>query len=128
MSLTTGKLWERRPRRTPDGVELVQGTLGMLILKAVSLGQRHGYGILLKIRRMTDDGLRITQGSLYSTLSRLEYRGWVASEWAESENNRKAKFYQLTASGKRQLLRETEKWNRQIEVIDMVLKAKSGGT
>src|SRR6201992_1749303 len=83
----------------------------MLILKAVSLGPLHGYGVLLRIQQISGEQLEIQQGSLYPALYRLEHQGWIASEWGESDNKRKAKFYSLTASGRRQLHSETEKWN-----------------
>jgi len=103
-------------------LELLQGTLDLLILKAVSLGPFHGYGILLRIQQISKDRLEIQQGSLYPALYRLEDRGLIASEWGESENNRKAKFYRLTASGKRKLQTETENWNRMADVIAGVLR------
>src|ERR1700688_3334046 len=102
-------------------LDLLQGSLDMLILKAVSLGPLHGYGILLRIQQISKDRLEIQQGSLYPALYRLEHRGWIASEWGESENNRKAKFYRLTAAGKRQLQMEAEKWNRMADVIGGIL-------
>ncbi len=103
---------------------ILQGTLDMLILKAVSLGPLHGYGILLRIQQISKDRLEIQQGSLYPTLYRLEHQGWIASEWGESENNRKAKYYRLTAAGKRRLLAETENWNRMADVIAGILGTK----
>jgi PadR family transcriptional regulator, regulatory protein PadR len=78
-------------------IDLLQGTLDMLILKAVSLGPLHGYGVLLRIQQISEERLEIQQGSLYPALYRLEHQGWISSEWGESENKRKAKFYQLTA-------------------------------
>jgi transcriptional regulator len=102
-------------------LELLQGTLDMLILKAVSLGPLHGYGILLRIQQISKDRLEIQQGSLYPALYRLEHQGWITSEWGESENKRKAKYYRLTAAGKGKLLTETEKWNRMAEVIARIL-------
>jgi PadR family transcriptional regulator, regulatory protein PadR len=84
--------------------EVLQGTLDMLILKAVSLGALHGYGVLLRIQQISRDRLEIPQGFLYPALYRLEHQGWIASEWGESENKRKAKYYRLTAAGKRRLL------------------------
>src|SRR6266536_3099466 len=91
-------------------VDLLQGTLDMLILKAVSLGQFHGYGILLRIQQISKDRLKIPQGSLYPALYRLEERGWITSEWGESENNRRARFYRITAAGRKQLKAELEEW------------------
>lgn len=102
-------------------IDLLQGTLDMLILKAVSLGPLHGYGVLLRIQQISKDRLEIQQGSLYPALYRLEYQGWITSEWGESENNRKAKYYRLSAAGKRRLQAETEKWNRTAEVISGIL-------
>ena len=105
----------------PKPLDLLQGTLDMLILKAVSLGPLHGYGILLRIQQISKDRLEIQQGSLYPALYRLERQGSIASEWGESENNRKAKFYNLTAQGKRQLHLEAENWNRMTDVIGGIL-------
>jgi transcriptional regulator len=102
-------------------LELLQGTLDMLILKAVSLGPLHGYGILLRIQQISKDRLEIQQGSLYPALYRLEHQGWITSEWGESENKRKAKYYRLTASGKRRLQTEAEKWNGMADVIAGIL-------
>jgi PadR family transcriptional regulator PadR len=102
-------------------LDLLQGTLDMLILKAISLGPLHGYGILLRIQQISKDRLEIQQGSLYPALYRLEHQGWIASEWGESENKRKAKYYQLTATGKRQLQTETQNWNRMADVIGGIL-------
>jgi PadR family transcriptional regulator, regulatory protein PadR len=105
-------------------IELLQGTLDMLILKAVSLGPLHGYGVLLRIQQISGDRLEVQQGSLYPALYRLEHQGWIESEWGESENKRKAKFYRLTAAGKRRLQAETAKWNRTAEVIAHILNAR----
>ena len=107
------------------GVDLLQGTLDMLVLKAVSLGPLHGYGVLLRIQQISGDRLEIQQGSLYPALYRLEHQGWIASEWGESENNRRAKFYRLTAAGRRRLQLEAEKWNRMSDVIAGILGATS---
>lgn len=106
-------------------LDLLQGTLDMLILKAISLGPLHGYGILLRIQQISKDRLEILQGSLYPALYRLEHQGWIASEWGESENNRKARFYRLTATGKRRLQLETEKWNRMSDIIAGILRTTS---
>jgi len=102
-------------------LDLLQGTLDMLILKAVSLGPLHGYGVLLRIQQISRDRLEIQQGSLYPALYRLEHQGWITSEWGESENKRKAKYYRLTVAGKRRLQTETEKWNRMADVIAGIL-------
>lgn len=104
-------------------MELLQGTLDMLILKAVSLGPLHGYGVLLRIQQISKDRLEIQQGSLYPALYRLEHQGWITSEWGESENKRKAKYYRLTAAGKRKLQTEAEKWNRMADVIAGILQS-----
>jgi PadR family transcriptional regulator, regulatory protein PadR len=107
-------------------LELLQGTLDMLILKAVSLGPLHGYGVLLRIQQISGEQLEIQQGSLYPALYRLEHQGAIASEWGESENHRRAKYYRLTASGKAQLREEAEKWNRMAGVIAGILKTVPG--
>ena len=101
-------------------VELLQGTLDMLILKAVSLGGLHGYGVLLRLQQLTDGRLQIQQGSLYPALYRLERKRLIASEWGESENKRKAKFYTLTASGRRQLKAETAHWTSLAGVLGAI--------
>ena len=93
----------------------------MLILKAVSLGPFHGYGILLRIQQISKDRLEIQQGSLYPALYRLEHQGWITSAWGASENNRKAKYYSLTSAGKRRLHAETQNWNRMADVIAGIL-------
>ena len=100
---------------------LLQGTLDMLILKAVSLGPLHGYGKLLRIQQISKDRLEIQQGSLYPAPYRREAQGWIVSEWGESENQRKAKYYLLTAAGKRRLQAETENWNSMADVIAGIL-------
>jgi PadR family transcriptional regulator PadR len=103
-------------------IDLLQGTLDMLILKAVSLGPLHGYGVLLRIQQISDEQLEIQQGSLYPALYRLEHHGLIFSEWGESDNKRKAKFYRLTAAGRRQFHAETEKWNRMASLIASILR------
>ena len=104
-----------------DQLDLMQGTLDMLIFKAVSLGSLHGYGVLLRIQQISGDQLAILQGSLYPALYRLEHQGLIASEWGESDNNRRAKFYRLTAAGRKQLRVETEKWNRMVALMAGIL-------
>ena len=96
----------------------------MLILKAVSIGPLHGYGILLRIQQISKNRLDIQQGSLYPALYRLEHQGVVATAWGESENKRRAKYYRLTAAGRRRLQHETRKWNRMTEIIAGILTAK----
>jgi len=105
-------------------LDLVQGTLDMLILKAVSLGPLHGYGVLLRIQQISRDQLEIQQGSLYPALYRLEHQGLLSSEWGESENNRRAKYYRLTAAGRRRLQVEAAEWNRMAEVIAGILSTR----
>jgi PadR family transcriptional regulator PadR len=105
--------------------ELLQGTLDLLILKAISLGPLHGYGVLLRIQQTSRDKLQIQQGSLYPALYRLEHQGLVTWAWGESENNRKAKFYRLTAAGRRRLNEEIAYWGRLSEAIGFVLGAVS---
>ena len=107
-----------------DQAGLVPGTLDLLILKAVSLGKLHGYGVLLRIEQISRGALQIQQGALYPALYRLEHQGFIASEWGTSENNRKAKFYHLTASGRRRLGEETASWKRSVEAIASALAAK----
>ncbi|HEU5218600.1 MAG TPA: PadR family transcriptional regulator [Gemmatimonadales bacterium] len=106
--------------KAPD---LLQGTLDMLILKAVSLGSTHGYGILLRIQQASKDALEIQQGSLYPALYRLEHQGLISSEWGESDNRRRARFYQLTATGKKRLRTEREEWTRMVHAIAAVMDA-----
>ncbi len=103
--------------------DLLQGTLDMLILKAVSLGPLHGYGVLLRIQQISGDELVIQQGSLYPALYRLEHQGSIASQWGESENNRRAKYYRLTKAGRERLEAETDRWNRMAGIIGSILRA-----
>ncbi len=104
--------------------ELLPGTLDMLILKALSLGPMHGYGVLLRIEATSRGLLSLEQGSLYPALSRLRHRGLVQSEWGRSENNRRAKFYRLTRTGEARLERETSRWTHMVEAISNVLVAQ----
>ncbi len=103
--------------------ELLPGTLDMLILKAVSLKPLHGYGILLRIQQISGEALSVPQGSLYPALYRLEHQGLIAAEWGESENKRKAKFYTVTATGRRRLKEETAEWNKLASAIGTALGA-----
>src|SRR5262245_46333344 len=105
----------------PERTNLLQGALDMLILKAVSLGPLHGYGVLLRIQQISRARLEIQQGSLYPALYRLEHQGLITSEWSESENKRKAKYYRLTAAGRRQLQQEARNWNRMAKFIAGIL-------
>jgi PadR family transcriptional regulator len=102
-------------------LELLQGTLDLLILKAVSLSPLHGYGVLLRIQQISGQTLTIQQGSLYPALYRLEHQGAIASDWGESENNRRAKFYRLTDLGRSRLEDETAKWNRMAGIMGVIL-------
>lgn len=106
-----------------EAVDLLQGTLDMLVLKAVSLGPLHGYGVLLRIQQISGNRLDIPQGSLYPALYRLEHEGWIAGEWGLSENKRRARYYCLTTEGKRRLHAEEKKWNQFAEVIGSILNA-----
>ena len=101
--------------------ELLQGTLDLLILKSVSLGPLHGYGVLLRIQQISRDKLHIQQGSLYPALYRLEHQGLITSEWGESENGRRARFYRLTSSGRKQLQAEIAYWKEFSGVMSIVL-------
>ena len=108
--------------RKQESGELVQGTLDMLILKTLSRGAQHGYGIAQVIKQASDDVLRVEEGSLYPALHRLELDGWVDSEWGQSANNRRAKFYRLTALGRRQLAKESDNWQRLARAIAQVME------
>jgi transcriptional regulator len=101
--------------------DLLPGTLDMLILKAVSLKPLHGYGVLLRLRQISGDAIEIPQGSLYPALYRLEHQGLIVSEWGQSENNRKAKYYTVTTAGRRRLREETADWNRLATAIATAL-------
>ena len=103
--------------------DLLPGTLDMLILKAISLEQLHGYGVLLRIKQISGGALDIPQGSLYPALYRLEHQGLIAAEWGQSENNRRAKYYTLTAIGRRRLREETAGWNRLAIAMAAALNA-----
>ncbi len=105
-----------------EKLDLLQGTLDLLILKSLQSGPRHGFGVAALIRQMSDEALRVEQGSLYPALYRLEERGWIASEWGASENNRKAKFYRLTAAGRKQLVSETSHWERLSAAINLIVR------
>jgi transcriptional regulator len=105
----------------PEQIDLLQGTLDLLILRTLLLGPRHGHSIAHLIQQTSGDVLRVDHGSLYPALQRLERRGWIAAKWGASENNRRAKYYRLTADGRKQLLAETTKWERLAEAIARVL-------
>ena len=104
--------------------EVLQGTLDLLVLKTLdSMGPMHGFGIAIRIQQVSEDLLRLNQGTLYPALLRLEQRGWIASKWGVSENNRKAKFYSLTRAGRKRLVQEVESWDRMSAMIHRVLRA-----
>lgn len=103
--------------------ELLPGTLDLLILKSVSLGAEHGYGVLLRIQQITGGALLVEQGALYPALYRLEHQGLLDTEWGTSDNNRRAKFYRLTASGRKRLRTETERWQRSVDAMNTALRA-----
>lgn len=105
--------------------QILPGTLDVLILKAVSLGELHGYGVLLRIEQISDGALLIEQGALYPALYRLVRRGWLSARWGTSENNRKAKFYALTPKGRKQLAAEEASWGRLVLAMGAALKAKA---
>jgi transcriptional regulator len=108
---------------TQSNADVLQGTLDMLILKSLSLEPMHGWGVSQRIQQISEDALRVNQGSLYPALHRLENRGWIVAEWGTSENNRRAKFYRLSATGRRQLETEERAWRRFSQGVDLVLAA-----
>ena len=108
----------------PEQTNILPGTLDVLILKAVSLGPQHGYGVLLRVGQITGGAFLIEQGALYPALYRLEHRGLLEAEWGTSDNNRRAKFYSLTASGRNQLQKETGRWNRIAAAMGTALGAQ----
>lgn len=108
---------------TQPKADLLQGTLDMLILKALSLGPLHGYGIIQRLRQLSDDLLEVEQGSLYPAVYRIEQRGWISSRWGVTETGRRAKFYTLTKAGSKQLKTEEESWDRLALAIARVRKA-----
>ena len=110
--------------REPEG--LLPGTLDLLILKAVSLGELHGYGVLLRLQQITGGQLGLEQGALYPALYRLEGQGLLDTEWGTSENNRRAKFYRLTTTGRKRLRAETDSWNRMVGIIGAALSSRPG--
>ena len=109
----------------PPSADLLPGTLDLLILKAVSLGPLHGYGVLLRIEQITGGALLIEQGALYPALYRLEHQGLLDAEWGTSDNNRRAKFYTLTPAGRKRLRSETESWNRSAAAMTSALNARA---
>ena len=114
-------LSKRKGNAVTDHLDLPQGTLDLLILKAVSLGPMHGWAISERLHDVTRSTLQVPQGSLYPALHRLERRGWIRAEWGSSDNNRKAKYYELTSSGKKQLASEAKAWARLTNAVGLVL-------
>lgn len=104
------------------GYDKLQGTLDLLVLKVLARGPEHGYGITLRVKQLSEDALRVEEGSLYPALHRMEQDGWIKPEWKASENNRRAKYYQLTAKGKKRLAKEQENWARVAEGVAKVLR------
>jgi len=105
-----------------DRIELVYGSLDMLILRTLRWGPTHGHGIAKSIERMSEETLRVEHGSLYPALQRLQQEGWITAEWGVSKNKQRAKFYRLTASGRRQLVAETSRWERYVRAVTGVLR------
>lgn len=103
-------------------LELLQGTLDLLVLRILAGGAQHGWGIAQRLQVLSEDALRVNQGSLYPALYRLEREGWISAEWGASEHNRRARFYRLTRSGRKQLEAETESWTRMAEAVARVLE------
>ena len=101
--------------------DLLQGTLDLLILKTLALGPRHGWGISQRIQQMSEDVLRVNQGSLYPALHRLDQKGWIAAKWGTSDNNRRAKFYRLTPTGKKRFQLENDEWTLFTQAVNRVL-------
>ncbi len=110
----------------PNKAALLPGTLDVLVLKAVSLGPLHGYGVLLRIEQMTQGALLVEQGALYPALFRLEQKGLLDTEWGVSDNNRRAKYYQLTSRGRRRLKADTDSWNRLVMAMTAALETRPG--
>jgi PadR family transcriptional regulator, regulatory protein PadR len=106
-----------------DELQLLQGTLDVLVLKTLAWGPRHGYGVARWIRETTDEELVVEDRALYVALHRLEERGWIEAEWGVSENNRRAKYYQLTSAGRQQLKAQTQRWTRYVAAVDRILHA-----
>ena len=105
-----------------DNTDVLQGTLDLLIMRTIALGPLHGWAIAQRIQQISDDLLRVQQGSLYPCLHRLEHQGWITAEWGASENNRRARFYALTKAGRKQLEAEVAKWERLSAGVNLVLR------
>ena len=102
--------------------DVLQGTLDLLVLKTLALGPMHGYGIVVHIQQVSEEVLRVEEGSLYPALHRIEQAGWISSEWGVSDNNRRAKYYRLTAAGRKQLAKEQENWDELTRAVAKVLR------
>ena len=109
---------------TPTPSDVLRGTLDLLVLKTLTLEPMHGWGISQRIQHFSNGGLDVNQGSLYPALQRLEQKGWIESEWRTTENNRRAKYYKLTSSGKRALGQETASWRRYVSSVELILGAR----
>jgi transcriptional regulator len=108
---------------TNGKAEVLQGTLDLMVLKTLEgMGPQHGYGIARRIEQISDEALKLNEGTVYASLMRLQHRGWISASWGTSENNRKAKFYAITRSGRRQLTTETENWERIVGVMSRLLR------
>jgi transcriptional regulator len=115
-------------KKMPPSTDLLQGTLDLLILQTLAPGPMHGWGVAQRIQQVSREVLQIGQGSLYPALHRLEYKGWIESDWGNSENNRRAKYYSLTATGRKQLETELETWERLSAAVGLVLGRLPGAT
>jgi PadR family transcriptional regulator, regulatory protein PadR len=113
--------------QNPGRLELLQGTLDLLILRTLIFGSQHGQGIARAIQQTSEDELLVEHGALYPALQRLEERGWISAKWGTSSNNRKARFYSLTSAGREQLIEETTKWKRLAKAIARILEAQATG-
>src|SRR3984957_707138 len=115
-------------QQNKERLELLQGTLDLLILRTLILGPQHGQGIARAVQRTSQEELLVEHGALYPALQRLEQRGWISAKWGTSSNNRKARFYSLTAAGRKQLVKETTKWKRLAAAIGRILSSKAEGS
>jgi PadR family transcriptional regulator, regulatory protein PadR len=121
-------VWPYHMSDTTTRADLMQGTLDLMVLQTLhAMGPLHGYGLARRIEQLSDDALRLNQGTIYASLLRLSERGWITSAWGVSDNNRRAKFYSLSRSGRRQLDRETDSWKRSASVIGRLLRLSPGG-
>jgi transcriptional regulator len=115
-------------KKMPSSIDLLQGTLDLLILQTLAAGPMHGWGVAQRIQQVSKEVLQIGQGSLYPALHRLEYKRWIQADWGSSENNRRAKYYALTTAGRKQLEEELENWERLSAAIALVLGRSAEGT